>query len=92
MPPAFSDDQAVDAFATQLERFKHAVDDERSHLVSAMHRLGDTWQDREHERFVDHLQVTMHALQEFWDEIERVVPQLREDAERIRAYANHSLA
>ena len=86
MPQAYNDDEALDAFATRLERFKHNVDDERARLSSALARLGDSWIDREHDRFVDHFQATMHSLQQFWDAIDQAVPQLREDAEGIRRY------
>lgn len=89
MPQAYNDDEALDAFATRLERFKHTVDDERARLSSALSRLGDTWIDREHDRFVEHFEATMHSLRQFWDIVDQAVPVLRADAEGIRRY--HSL-
>lgn len=82
------DPERLRAFADELTSFVGVVEEQLNTLKRNVSHLGETWRDREFERFKDEFEAAQHALSQFADEAKQTVPSLRRDAERIEQYQN----
>jgi len=73
-------------FAFELRRFN----DDLKGKLTAIHRqfakLGETWQDQEHQKFADAFEQMVRTMGKFVDASERHIPFLLRKAERIQEY------
>jgi len=86
MPKAVVDPDELARFAASLRRFSDTGRGELTAISRQFSRLGDTWQDEEHERFAAQFDEMVRVLLRFFDEADRQVPVLGRKAEAIRAY------
>ncbi len=85
------DPEKLRNFAGKLKRFNENINSYFEMLPRELTRLGDTWQDREYEKFKQALLPATRALKRFVTENEKVIPSLLQDAAEIEEYHKRSL-
>jgi len=88
MPQAVMDPEQVRKFADELKRFSSELQDRMASLQGRFTSLGDSWQDQEHEKFVDEFTQTLKALKKFVEVANQHTPYLLRKAQRIEEYLN----
>jgi len=91
MPQAHADPERIRGFANALWAFAQDTDARGGELSNQLGRLHESWRDQEYEIFCQHFQRTRQVLQAFSEEVKKVVPSLREDAEKLQEYINERL-
>jgi uncharacterized protein YukE len=73
-------------FAVSLKRFNEELTSQATAVSSQLGALGQTWRDREHDKFVEEFEQTMLAIRRFLEISNQHVPFLMRKAERIEEY------
>jgi uncharacterized protein YukE len=73
-------------FATQLRQFNNDLMGQMTVLHGQLTGLSSTWRDREHDKFVEEFETTMHVIAKFVDATNQHVPFLMRKAERVEEY------
>lgn len=80
------DPEKLRSFAQQLKRFAQQTKTTQMSIAQQLQRLGGTWRDQEHKRFVEQFQRTSQLLQSFAAEAEKLTPVLEKDALNIEEF------
>jgi uncharacterized protein YukE len=78
-----TDPEKMRQFAGDLKKFAAAANDEMASMRGQLSRLGETWQDRQYEEFVDIFRKAEKMLGDFVAETQRSAPLIERDAEAI---------
>jgi uncharacterized protein YukE len=73
-------------FASQLKRFNNEMLTQLTTLHGQLSGLGQTWRDREHDKFVEEFEQTLQVVKRFVDATHQHIPFLLRKAERIEEY------
>ncbi len=82
------DPDEVRRFAEELKRFNSDLQNSMTSLQARFSSLGDSWQDREHEKFAEDFKQTMKAMKKFVEASNQHTPYLLRKAQRIEEYLN----
>ncbi len=88
MPQANVDPAELRRFAQQLKNFSEELEGQMTMLHAQLLNLGQSWRDREHDRFVGEFEDTMQAIGRFVEAAGEHVPFLMRKAERAEEYLN----
>ena len=86
MSRAAVDPEELRRFAFDLKRFNTEM---QSQIVSVQRRfvkLGETWQDQEHQKFADDFEKIIGAMAKFVDATDKHIPFLLRKAQKIQEY------
>jgi WXG100 family type VII secretion target len=87
MTQVHTDPEKLRDFAARLERFAEEVDRELNRLSGAVTRLGNSWQDREYDEFVNEFADTRRSVKKLIQEIrETTTSGLKRDADKLDPY------
>jgi uncharacterized protein YukE len=86
MPQAIVDPSEVRRFAQHLKHFNNELTNQMGALHGQLMGLGQTWRDKEHEKFVEEFEDTMRAVAKFIEAANQHIPFLMRKAERIEEY------
>jgi len=73
-------------FASQLRAFNNDLLGQMTALHGQLQGLGQTWRDREHDKFVEEFETTLTVVAKFVDATNQHVPFLLRKAERVEEY------
>jgi uncharacterized protein YukE len=85
---AIASPEELERFARELHSFNGQLRDSMGRLQGQFNRLGDTWRDREHQKFAQEFTQTMRVLQQFMRSADEQIPFLQRKAQRVRDYLN----
>ena len=88
MAQAVMDPERVRRFAEELQRFNSETENRMLSLQARFNALGETWQDREHEKFAEEFVQAMKMLKKFIEASQQHSPYLLRKAQRIEEYLN----
>ena len=86
MSKAVVDPEELRRFAFDLKRFNTEM---QSQIVSIQRRfvkLGETWQDQEHQKFAEDFEKIISAMGKFVDATDKHIPFLLRKAQKIQEY------
>ena len=86
MAQAIIDPEDVRRFAEELKRFNGDLQNNLGALQARFASLGETWQDREHDKFADEFKQTIKAVKKFVEASDHHAPYLLRKARRIEDY------
>jgi uncharacterized protein YukE len=90
MPNASVDPEELRRFARNLKHFNSELHSKLSLLRGQLVALGNTWRDREHEKFTRQFSQTLVAVKRFTDLANEHIPLLLRKAERVDEYLQQS--
>jgi len=73
-------------FASQLRQFNNDLLAQMTVLHGQLAGLGQTWRDKEHDKFVEEFEQTLKVVARFVDATNQHVPFLMRKAERVEDY------
>jgi uncharacterized protein YukE len=82
---AYVDPEKLREFADDLSSLARRIRELDKEFESELARLGQTFRDAEYDRFKAHFLTSQQKLARFVDEVQIVVPKLRQDAEDVAA-------
>jgi uncharacterized protein YukE len=80
------DPDKLEEFASKLNSKTRELQVILEGLYLSYRRLAEIWKDQEFLKFESEFQKILKHLREFINEVEQVVPKLREDVQYIREY------
>jgi uncharacterized protein YukE len=80
------DPERLREFAGKLLTYADKVSEYERSLTSGLARLGETFRDQGFQQFREQFLSSKEDLSKFVEEIRKVVPQLKEDADIIDSY------
>ena len=80
------DPEEVRRFAEELKKFNGDLQTNMSSLQARFAALGDTWKDREHDKFGEEFRDSMKAMKKFIEASSAHGPFLLRKAKRIEEY------
>lgn len=86
MPQANVDPEELRRFANNLKQFNMELQDQLTGLHGQLLNLGQSWRDREHEKFVEEFEQTMSVLNRFVEVTDEHIPFLVRKADRAEEY------
>lgn len=86
MAQAIVDPGELRRFAQNLKRFNDELQQQLTVLHGQLVGLGQSWRDREHDKFVEEFEQTMMVVGRFVDSTNEHIPFLLRKAERIEDY------
>lgn len=86
MSQAIVDPNEVRRFAQNLKRFNGELQAQMSMLHGQLTTLGQSWRDKEQQKFADEFAQTMQSIGRFIEASEQHVPFLLRKADRIEEY------
>ncbi len=86
MPQAIVDPEELRLFARRLKKFNSDLRENSKSLGSQLSKLGATWRDQEHKKFVQEFEEHMRILNRFTETADRHIPYLLRKAETIEEY------
>jgi uncharacterized protein YukE len=86
MPQAIVDPGELRRFALHLKRFNDELHTQMTALHGQLVGLGQTWRDKEHEKFVEEFEQTLTVIGRFAEATNQHIPFLMRKAERIEEY------
>lgn len=86
MPNAIMDPENVRRFAEELNRFNTDTLARLGSLQARFASLGDTWKDKEHEKFAEEFQQVIKTFRRFIDISQQQAPFLMRKAQHIEDY------
>ena len=86
MPQAIVDPGELRRFAVNLKQFNSELLNQMTVLHGQLMGLGQTWRDREHDKFVEEFEQTLMVVKRFVEATNQHVPFLMRKAERIEEY------
>jgi len=86
MPQAIVDPGELRRFAVNLKQFNSELLNQMTVLHGQLMGLGQTWRDREHDKFVEEFEQTLIVIKRFVEATNQHVPFLMRKAERVEEY------
>lgn len=86
MPQAIVDPVELRRFAQNLKRFNEELQSQMAMLHGQLVGLGQTWRDREHDKFVEEFEQTMLVVSRYVENSNQYIPFLVRKAERVEDY------
>ena len=86
MPQAIIDPAELRRFAVNLKQFNNELLNQMTVLHGQLMGLGQSWRDREHDKFVEEFEATMQAIARFLDVSNQHIPFLIRKADRVEEY------
>ena len=86
MAQAVVNPEELRRFAAQLKRFNNEMITQLTTLHGQLAGLGQTWRDREHDKFCEEFEQTLQVVKRFVDSTNQHIPFLLRKAERIEDY------
>jgi uncharacterized protein YukE len=86
MPQAIVDPEELRRFASTLKNFNNELHNYMSVLHGQLVALGNTWRDKEHEKFRQEFEQTMQVVKRFMEAANLHIPFLVRKAERVEEY------
>jgi len=86
MPQAIVDPGELRRFAVNLKQFNSELLNQMTVLHGQLMGLGQTWRDREHDKFVEEFEQTLQVVKRFTESTNQHIPFLLRKAERIEEY------
>ena len=86
MSQAIADPAELRRFAQNLKRFSQEMNLQMSALRGQFNGLGQTWRDKEHEKFAEEFDRTVQAIAKFVDVTNQHIPFLLRKADRVEEY------
>ncbi|MBI2826096.1 MAG: WXG100 family type VII secretion target [Planctomycetia bacterium] len=86
MSQAIVDPEELRRFAHNLKRFSSELQGQMLMLNGQLKSLGQTWRDKEQQKFVDEFERTIGAIGKFVEAVEQHVPFLLRKADRVEEY------
>ena len=86
MGQAIVNPEELRRFAAQLRQFNNELMSQMTVLHGQLTGLGQTWRDREHDKFVEEFEQTLQVVGRFVESTNQHVPFLMRKAERIEEY------
>lgn len=86
MAQAVVDPAELRRFAQRLKQFNGELQTQLASLHGQLVGLGQTWRDRENQKFVDEFEQTIQVLNRFVESSKDHIPFLIRKAERIEEY------
>ena len=86
MSKAVVDPEELRRFASDLKRFNTEVQSQMVSIQRRFAKLGETWQDQEHEKFAENFERMIGSLGKFVDASEAHIPYLLRKAQKIQEY------
>ena len=86
MPQAIVNPEDLRRFASQLKRFNGELQTQMSSIHGQISALGQTWRDREQEKFTEEFTQTMQAMGRFIEATNQFIPFLMRKAARAEDY------
>ncbi|GAC1343515.1 MAG: hypothetical protein NVSMB14_07640 [Isosphaeraceae bacterium] len=86
MAQANVDPAELRRFAQTLKRFNDSLHTQMSALHGQLTGLGQSWRDKEHEKFVEEFEQTLVAINRFAEATNQHIPFLMRKADRAEEY------
>ena len=86
MPQAIVDPGELRRFAVNLKQFNNELLSQMTVLHGQLMGLGQSWRDREHDKFVEEFEQTLQVVKRFVEATNQHVPFLMRKAERVEEY------
>ena len=86
MPQAIVDPEELRRFAHSLKSFNTELFNQLSVLHGQLVGLGNTWRDKEHDKFLQEFEQTMQVIKRFVEAANLHIPFLLRKAERVEEY------
>jgi uncharacterized protein YukE len=86
MPHAIVDPEELRRFAHNLKQFNNDLHNRMGVLHSQLIALGNTWRDKEHDKFVQEFEQTLQVVKRFMEAATLHIPFLLRKAERVDEY------
>ena len=86
MAKAAVDPDDLHRFAIELKRFGTELQGQLANIHRQFGKVGETWQDQEHQKFGQEFQQMLRVLTKFIASTEQQAPILLRKAEAIRTY------
>ncbi|MGE3820432.1 MAG: WXG100 family type VII secretion target [Isosphaeraceae bacterium] len=86
MPQAIVDPAELRRFAVNLKQFNGELMNQMTVLHGQLMGLGQSWRDRENEKFVEEFEQTLLVMKRFVESTNQHVPFLLRKAERVEEY------
>jgi uncharacterized protein YukE len=83
---AVVDPEELRRFAFDLKRFNTEVQSQIVSIQRRFSKLGETWQDQEHEKFADNFSKMLSAFTKFVDASDKHIPFLLRKAQKAQEY------
>ena len=83
---AIGNPEEIRLFARQLKEFNAQLQGNMKRLNAQFGRLGNTWRDKEHQKFAREYQQTMRVLNQFQRTSDEQIPFLLRKAEALDRY------
>ncbi|HEV3122593.1 MAG TPA: WXG100 family type VII secretion target [Isosphaeraceae bacterium] len=86
MPQAIVDPSELRRFAQHLKQFNNELQNQMAALHGQVVGLGQSWRDKEHDKFVEEFEQTIVAINRFIEASNQHIPFLMRKAERVEEY------
>ena len=86
MSQAIVNPEELCRFAARLKQFNNEMMTQLTTMHGQLAGLGQTWRDREHDKFVEEFEQTLQVVKRFVDSTNQHIPFLLRKAERIEEY------
>jgi uncharacterized protein YukE len=86
MAQAIVNPEELRRFAMNLRRFNNDLLNQMTAVHGQLVGLGQTWRDKEHEKFVEEFENTLQVMRRFVEATNQHVPFLLRKAERVEEY------
>ena len=86
MSQAIVDPEQVRRFAHNLKRFNSELQTQLLALHGQMKNLGQSWRDKEQQKFMDDFEQTLQSVAKFVEAVDEHVPFLLRKADRAEEY------
>ena len=86
MSKAVVDPEELRRFAFDLKRFNTEMQSQIFTIQRRFSKLGETWQDQEHQKFADNFDKMISALNKFVEASDQHIPFLLRKAQKIQDY------
>lgn len=86
MAQAIANPEEIRRFAARLKQFNNDLLQQLTVIHGQVAGLGQTWRDREHDKFVEEFDQTLTVVKRFVDTTNQHIPFLLRKAERLEEY------
>ncbi len=86
MAQAIANPEEIRRFAARLKQFNNDLLNQLTVIHGQVAGLGQTWRDREHDKFVEEFDATLTVVKRFVDVTNQHIPFLLRKAERLEEY------
>jgi uncharacterized protein YukE len=86
MSQAVVNPEEIRRFAARLKQFNNELLNQLTVLRGQLSGLGQSWRDREHDKFVEEFDQTMQVIKRFVDSTNQHIPFLLRKADRADEY------